>query len=204
MRKIILLLGLIIGGNRVEATTIEETIVWQQANQYLKNIKTLQGNFLQEDLNGNSQASGIFYLLRPQGFRFVYQKPLKSLLVGNNKTINYYDEELDEVSIIPIDQLPVAKLLLNAQGLENSFTHMKSIIMGKNGEFIIQTITQIEDTTYNIDYIFDQQLKQLLGLQLTVVDEFSIRYIFSHIILNQPLEKKIFTFINPHGPQHHK
>jgi len=74
---------------------------------YLAGFKELQGKFDQQILDNRgsaiSKSTGEFYLQRPNQFRWDVMQPFHQLIITNGKKVWVYDEELEQLSINPID-----------------------------------------------------------------------------------------------------
>ena len=75
----------------------------QQAEKYLRSLKTAKARFVQTTSNG-PQLTGDFYLWRPGRLRFQYDAPLKDYIVADGTFIYFYDGDINEQSNAPIGQ----------------------------------------------------------------------------------------------------
>jgi outer membrane lipoprotein-sorting protein len=73
----------------------------EQAEKYLKDMKTAQARFVQTT-HGGEQLVGTFYLSRPGRLRFEYDPPSKSFVVADGLFIYFYDGDLEEQTNAPI------------------------------------------------------------------------------------------------------
>lgn len=80
---------------------------------------------LLDEEGGVAQRShGRLYILRPDRFRWEYEEPAGQLVVGDGKRIWLYDEDLEQVTVRPMDEAVTgspAALLSGGGRLEDSF-----------------------------------------------------------------------------------
>jgi outer membrane lipoprotein-sorting protein len=69
---------------------------------YLSNLKTVKAGFNQVAPNGEV-STGTFYLKRPGKMRWDYNPPNPILLVSDGDTVTYYDEDLEQINYIALD-----------------------------------------------------------------------------------------------------
>lgn len=75
---------------------------------FVSGNKALKAEFTQTvfDRAGRrtQEASGELFFSRPGKFRWVYRKPYAQLIVGDGARLWVYDEDLDQVTVRPLDQ----------------------------------------------------------------------------------------------------
>ena len=71
-------------------------------DRFLQGLKTLQAEFAQEvidnETNQVSHSHGVFYLSRPDRFRWVYEGEYPHYIIADGKTIWLVEEDLEQVS----------------------------------------------------------------------------------------------------------
>lgn len=95
---------------------------------FLKEMKTLQGQFVQIQFNANRQetqrASGTLELSRPGRFRWIYNQPYHQELVADGESLWIYDQDLDQATQKPLrlalGQAPIM-LLMENRPLDDEF-----------------------------------------------------------------------------------
>jgi len=100
----------------------------EQMEHFLAELTTLQARFEQTvegpDRNQPLRSSGIFYLRRPNQFRWDYSEPERQEIVADGRQIWFYDPELEQVSVQfqrkALRGTP-AQLLASGDPVENSF-----------------------------------------------------------------------------------
>jgi outer membrane lipoprotein-sorting protein len=174
----------------------EDRNIFDRANAYFKNIETLKSNFLQTNEFDQDTANGIFYISRPDKFRFEYFGPTESIIVGNGKTISHYDVDLDEVSIVSATTVPMIFLMEKNLGLENMNLSLVKVKPVANG-YIIATETIDDGNAYKIEYIFDRDIKTLQGLNVYIDENQKILITLMDTQINLKLNNNLFMFKNP-------
>jgi outer membrane lipoprotein carrier protein len=80
----------------------------QAIERYFAQVETMSGRFVQEvrDEDGLilEESRGLFWIARPDRFRWVYEAPFAQEIVADGAELWVYDEELRQVTVRPIDQ----------------------------------------------------------------------------------------------------
>ncbi len=75
----------------------------QQLEQFLDGLQSLRAGFEQSvvsaDRTQQNQARGVFYLLRPERFRWDYVAPYEQQLIADGRQVWAYDPEIEQVSV---------------------------------------------------------------------------------------------------------
>jgi outer membrane lipoprotein-sorting protein len=82
----------------------------QQIETYLNAVKTMSSRFMQVTDTGHF-AQGEFYMARPGRMRIDYDDPVPILIVSNGAWVMYKDEELDQISHLPLSQVPASMFI---------------------------------------------------------------------------------------------
>lgn len=77
---------------------------------YLNAISTMSSRFMQVTDRGQF-AQGEFMMARPGRMRIDYDDPTPILIVSNGTWVMYKDEELDQISHIPLNQVPASMFI---------------------------------------------------------------------------------------------
>jgi chaperone LolA len=174
-------------------------------NKFLNELQTLHASFEQKQFNDKGKllesSQGEVYLQRPGKFRWDYQKPYQQLIVADGKQVWVYDDDLEQVTIKPLDEAlgktPALLLTKNSNKIENDFavTNMPqqdanlTVFMlkpkGKQVQFESIRIT-LQQQNLNMMELVDN-LGQMTRIQ------------FKPITTNKPLDVKLFTFTPPAG-----
>lgn len=164
----------------------------KDVENYLNNIRTMQFDFIQH-AQGKLRY-GKMYLSKPYRIRWQYDKPKQALLIGNQKRYVYYEPRLQEVSYIPINRV------------HGSFLTYNTIKFGDNVKLVDQQIDHQQivvalatDNIRTTRLYFQRQPLELKSF--TVEDkeqQLQLHFEIQNLLINQPLEDKLFVFINPH------
>src|SRR5882724_7268198 len=90
---------------RAAALSAEERADAQRVEQYLNGIRSLSARFQQFAANGG-MAGGQLFVARPGRMRFEYDKPSPILLLADGTFVVYIDNQLKQVSYLPIGSTP--------------------------------------------------------------------------------------------------
>ena len=100
-----------------------------QMRRFLSGLEALQAAFEQQVVNQDGthslRSNGIFYLQRPDRFRWDYSEPERQLIVADGRNIWLYDPDLEQVSVQLQHQAlrgTPAQLLASRDPVENSFS----------------------------------------------------------------------------------
>src|SRR5258708_25126440 len=95
---------------RAAALSAEDRAEIQRVEQYLNGIHSLAAHFQQFAADGGA-AAGLVYVARPGRMRFEYDKPSPILLLADGTFVVYIDNQLKQVSYLPIGSTPAWVLL---------------------------------------------------------------------------------------------
>ena len=98
-------------GTAATLTPEQRTIV-DKINNYLSNMQTLEGQFVQVGPDG-SRSQGEFYISKPGRVRFEYDAPSTLLLVADGSSVVVRDTKLATQDVYPLSQTPLRFLLAN-------------------------------------------------------------------------------------------
>ena len=88
----------------------EDRAVLAQAQTYLQNLTSAQGDFVETGAGGQ-RRSGKFYLQRPGKMRFEYTTPAGLLVVSDGSNVKRYDPRLNVFRQVPLGQTPLSTFL---------------------------------------------------------------------------------------------
>lgn len=175
----------------------------QRLNQFFTTVTTMQSSFSQEvrDENGRlrQKSTGTVALYRPGRFRWEYTSPDRHVIVANGAKVWIYDEELDQVTIKPMQQTlassPVG-LLLNKQAVQKQFQVTEIMSDGRLDWF--HMIPHKKDS----DFISMDMGINKTGIQEMILkDKFGqeTRIRLSNIKLESQIDPSQFQFVPPPG-----
>lgn len=82
----------------------------KRVQTYLNAISTLRAQFLQVTSQGQ-YAQGEFMMARPGRMRIDYDPPTPVLIVSDGTFVMYKDEELDQLSFVPLSAVPASMFI---------------------------------------------------------------------------------------------
>lgn len=108
------------GSQPVTLTTEQKALV-SKIETFVNNITTIEAGFVQMSGSGGF-ARGTLYLQRPGRMRFEYEPPIPYLLVSDGTFFIYVDNELEQVTYLPLSQTPANLLLRENFSLSDGLT----------------------------------------------------------------------------------
>ncbi len=151
-------------------------------------------------------SSGTFEFLRPNRFKFVYQKPFEQSIVSDGQTLWLHDVDLNQVSSRKLSQVlngtPAAVIAAAAdlKGLQADFT-LKAL-PEKGGLQWVQATPKTKDgqlQTISVGFRATDKGQELA--ELDILDSFGQRSVmtFSQFVVNPVLAAASFQFKPPAG-----
>ena len=92
------------------ALSAEDRATLAQAQTYLQNLTSAQGNFV-ETGPGGQRRTGRFWLQRPGKMRFEYTDPAGLLVVSDGNNVKRYDPRLNVFRQVPLGATPLSTFL---------------------------------------------------------------------------------------------
>ncbi len=167
----------------------------QKAEDYLRNLGTVQADFVQSTDNG-SRLSGTFYLNRPGKLRFEYNET-DDFIVADGIFIYFYDSEMKEQSNAPIGQTLADFLLRKDLSLTNDLNVKK---VEREGGYKIFTLAQKDDDGAGLVKLFFSEAPFALQ-KWQVIDAagMTTEIKLSNMKRNVKLPASLFAYIAPKG-----
>jgi len=175
----------------------------ERLNAFLAKTKSLTAHFkqvtLDEQLRPTQTSEGEFYLQRPGKFRWEYHKPYTQQIVANGSTVWFYDADLAQVTIKPLERSigSTPALLLSGEGaLDRDFSIDEQ---GYDGDMVwIRLRPKAEDATFRY-ILVGMEGQQLAGMELS--DHFGqlTRIFFSNLQRNVVVPPERFELKLPPG-----
>ena len=116
MKKIIICLGFMLLAKAALAQNAEDIV---KIEDYLNNLHSLKATFVQMASNGTT-AEGRLFIKKPNKIRMEYAEPTNVLIVGNGDIITYKDIDLDQITNIDYDDIPLSMILDNRIKLDGN------------------------------------------------------------------------------------
>ncbi|HEX3501417.1 MAG TPA: outer membrane lipoprotein carrier protein LolA [Stellaceae bacterium] len=185
---------------RAAALSPQDRADAQRVEQYLNGIRSLSARFQQYAADGGT-AGGQLIVARPGHMRFEYDKPSPILLLADGTFVVYIDNQLKQVSYLPIGSTPAWFLLRDTISLTDGVTITKF----ERGPGAIR-ITLVENKSpENGTLTLTFGDKPLELKQWTIVDQQgkSTTVVLSDPRYGVPVDAKAFTFVDPRdkGPR---
>lgn len=173
-----------------------------QLKAFWANTHSAQGMFLQSVVGKSAKkpqnSSGSFALARPGKLRWVYEKPMRLLIVADGDKLWTFDADLNQVTIGRIDQAlgatPAA--LLTGETLDKHFVLSDA---GSADELeIVDAVPKAADSTFSRVRI---GMKNNLPRLMEVHDNFgqTTTLLFTQFQPNPLLPQDTFHFVPPKG-----
>ena len=179
---------------RAAALSAEDRAAVQHVEQFLNGIHSLSARFQQYAGDGGT-ASGQLIVARPGHMRFEYDKPSPILLLADGTFVVYIDNQLKQVSYLPIGSTPAWFLLRDHISLSDGVTITKF----DHGPGVIR-ITLVENKSpENGTLTLTFSDKPLDLKQWTIVDQQgkTTTVALSDAHYGVPIDAKAFTFVDP-------
>jgi outer membrane lipoprotein-sorting protein len=158
--------SMLIMPSRAFALTDEEKATLADISAKLSGIKTMNGEFVQFDPNGQ-QRQGRFFIARPGRVRFQYDPPTTVSVIADGKSVLVFDKKLQTYDIWPLSQTPLRLLLDSGLDLATSDRVTKVAVADDLVEVELQDETKFSSGTLNL--VFDRASSELR--QWTVTDQ---------------------------------
>jgi len=170
MRRFVLTALLILSGAlpataQLVQLTPENRAELERVNAYLNSIRSLKGNFVQIDPDGQVDQ-GTFALSKPGRMRFEYKPPASTLIVSDGETVAIQNPKLKTIDKYPLSQTPLDLIL----GDKIDLLHNHSIVGvdRQKDQFVVKARSRGGKTQGNISLVFAEPGLELR--QWTVVD----------------------------------
>jgi outer membrane lipoprotein-sorting protein len=164
------------------------------AERFLKSIRTLKAPFVQATSNGG-YARGNLYIKRPGNLRIDYDKPTSLQVYADGTWLIYIDEELKDVSQIPLAATPASFLLREEFSFSDGLTIEN--VEKKNRTLRITVARRGEEGSGSLTLILSESANAFRGW--SVIDPQGVKTTVTLLspTLNQPIAKEIFVFTPP-------
>jgi outer membrane lipoprotein-sorting protein len=179
---------------RAAALSPQDRADAQRVEQYLNGIHSLAARFQQFAADGG-MAGGQLVVARPGHMRFEYDKPSPILLLADGTFVVYIDNQLKQVSYLPIGSTPAWFLLRDTISLTDGVTITKF----ERGPGVIRVTLVENKSPENGTLTLTFSDKPLELKQWTIVDQQgkSTTVVLSDAHYGVPVDSKAFTFVDP-------
>jgi outer membrane lipoprotein-sorting protein len=179
---------------RAAALSADDRGQVQRVEQYLNGIHSLSARFQQYAADGGT-ASGQLIVARPGHMRFEYDKPSPILLLADGTWVVYIDNQLKQVSYLPIGSTPAWFLLRDTISLTDGVTITK--FERGPGALRITLVENKSPENGTLTLTFSEKPFDLK--QWTIVDQQgkATTVVLSDARYGVPVDSKAFTFVDP-------
>ncbi len=164
------------------------------AEKFLNSIRTLKAAFVQAS-SGGSYARGNIYIERPGQLRIDYDKPTNLQVYADGTWLFYVDEDLKDISQVPLSATPASFLVRNRFSFSDGLTIQKPD--KGNRTLRIQVARRGEEDSGSLTLILNESADGFRGW--TVTDPQGVRTTVTLLspIINKPIAKEVFVFTPP-------
>ncbi|MDW3204630.1 MAG: outer-membrane lipoprotein carrier protein LolA [Alphaproteobacteria bacterium] len=172
----------------------EQRILLNEVESYFDGVGTMQARFLQYNMDG-SVYRGDVKINRPGRMLIDYDDPVPYKIVADGNFYIFVDEDLEEVSHIPLALTPANMLLRQPMNLGEELTVVDA---ARDSGVLYVTVAQKEaEDAGTLTLAFNEE--PLALRQWTVIDA---QGVVTRVLLQNPktgvkFAKDTFTFVNP-------
>ena len=175
-----------------------------QLKRFVDGVQTLQADFTQVQSDDKGQqlslTTGHMWLSRPGKFRWAYQTPYKQLMVCDGRKIWFYDPDLSQVTVRPVDATlrgTPADLLSQKATLTDGFNLEDGGIDG--GSHLIRLKPKSQDSDFKAIELWLSA--DGAPLRMKFLDQLggNTDVSFTQIVSNKKIDDAQFRFTPPKG-----
>lgn len=158
---------------------------------WLNHIHTMVAKFTQVAPNGE-RSTGTFYLSRPGKLRWEYDPPSPITIIAKGNVLTYYDKELEQVSYVSLDDT-LANFLTRR---EINFADKDITITAFTKDNTDTAVTIAKSSNKDegsLTLVFDSKSNELQRMEVTDATGKETKIYFDTIVLDVPLDEKLFT-----------
>ena len=137
-----------------------------RVSAYLNSIRTLKGDFVQIDPDGQIDQ-GSFYLEKPGRMRFEYRPPNPVLIVADGHTVAVSNRKLKTVDRYPLSATPLGLILADDIDLRHDDAILA--VRHESGALVVEARTNANRRKPNLAMVFADPVLELR--QWTILDD---------------------------------
>ena len=164
------------------------------AESYLNSIRSLEASFLQSSANGKF-AHGTLFLHRPGNLRIKYKNPITLQVYANGTWLFYIDNELKEISQIPLEKTPAFFLISDKFRFTNGLKVLN--IIKESGTLKIKIAGLSDEGGGSMTLILSEQADSFIGWTVTDTQGIITNIKLLDPIINKPIPEGTFNFTVP-------
>lgn len=159
--------------------------------KYLNNIGTLVSSFTQTTESGEF-GQGVFYLSRPGKIRWEHYAPNPVIIIVKNSRLTYYDQDLDQISHIGLDD-SLASFLTNEIISFDQGNVEVSKFEKDDKEIAVTIIQKDQPDAGSVTLVFGNE--RIYLKKMKVIDSIGklTEVLFDTIVYDKPIDKKLFS-----------
>lgn len=170
--------------------------------RFVENLETFSATFEQvqpdETLFQQNRATGYFVMKRPGHLRWVYETPDPQQIVSDGLNVWVFDEDLDQVTVRPLDSVEVdfpLSWLLYREPLAKRF----EIIVGEQVDGVSWYNLAPKQATFFQSLDVAIKNGQMVQIWMYQNADNITKVVFNDIRQNQPVSSNHFQFVPPKG-----
>jgi outer membrane lipoprotein-sorting protein len=176
--------------------TTEQKALVSKIEAFVNNITTIEADFVQMSSSGGF-ARGTMYLQRPGRMRFEYEPPVPYLLISDGTFFIYVDNELEQVTYLPLSRTPADLLLRKNFSLSEGL-----ILTGFKEEGSVVKVEVADSDNPDLGRVTLTFNRDPLSLKSwTVLDPQAqrIRVTLVNPLYGKKLDRSLFVYVFPQG-----
>lgn len=181
-------------GQQVQKKTNEYKAWLVAAENYLNSIRSLKASFLQSSTTGKF-AHGTLFLHRPGNLRIKYNAPITLQVYANGTWLFYIDNELKEISQIPLEKTPAFFLISDRFRFSEGLKVLN--IIKDTGTLKITIARQGYEGEGSMTLILSEQADSFIGWTVTDTQGINTNIKLLDPIINKPIAEGTFSFTVP-------
>ena len=179
---------------QIKSNVIRKEATLLKAENLLSSIRSLKSRFVQTS-NDGAFVSGILYLRRPGNLRINYTKPETLQIYADGTWIFYVDEELQEISQLPLAATPASFLIRDKFKFSEGLTVLKITNTPYTRE--IKVAARGEEEAGSLTLIFSEKINDFRGWAVTDPQGVKTTIKIISPIINNPIPNEVFDFTPP-------
>ena len=183
-----------VSGQHVQQKKKEHEAWLFAAENYLNSIRSMKASFLQSSTTGKF-AHGTLFLHRPGNLRIKYNSPITLQVYANKTWLFYIDNELKEISQIPLENTPAFFLLSDKFRFSKGLNVLN--VTKEGGTLRIKIAMQGDPDGGSMTLILSEQADLFIGWTVTDTQGIKTNIKLIDPIINKPIAEGIFSFTVP-------
>lgn len=175
--------------------SIKKTLERLQA--YLNSFSTFSARFRQEDPDGTLRIGHLF-VSRPGKMRLDYTEPSKLIIVSDGAWISYDDQNLEQVSYVPLSSTPAAFIL--REKIDFTSALVDKVEFSPEDEILVTLRNKIDPEAGTLILTFKDNPLRLTGWQVVDQTTQTTLIVLTDLEVGGVPPEGIFELSNPPRP----